>query len=109
MSAHAGTSRSLGRRIGPSRVRWDRIGRVALVLVLFGVMVSYLNPVVNLVDAWRDSKVGEETLVELQRENASLQSQVDRAEDPLTMEREARKLGMVKPGEQAYVIDGLSD
>jgi len=82
---------------------------VALVLVLFGVMVSYLNPVVNLVDAWRDSKVGEETLVELQRENASLQSQVDRAEDPLTMEREARKLGMVKPGEQAYVIDGLSD
>jgi len=82
---------------------------VALVLVLFGVMVSYLNPVVNLVDAWRDSKVGEETLVELQRENASLQSQVDRAEDPLTMEREARKLGMVKPGEQAYVIDGLGD
>jgi len=82
---------------------------VALVLVLFGVMVSYLNPVVNLVDAWRDSKVGEETLVELQRENASLLSQVDRAEDPLTMEREARKLGMVKPGEQAYVIDGLSD
>lgn len=82
---------------------------MALVLVLFGVMVSYLNPVVNLVDAWRDSKVGEETLVELQRENASLQSQVDRAEDPLTMEREARKLGMVKPGEQAYVIDGLGD
>ncbi len=82
---------------------------MALVIVLFGVMVSYLNPVVNLVDAWRDSKVGEETLVELQRENASLQSQVDRAEDPLTMEREARKLGMVKPGEQAYVIDGLSD
>ena len=82
---------------------------MALVIVLFGVMVSYLNPVVNLVDAWRDSKVGEDTLVELQRENASLASQVERAEDPLTMEREARKLGMVKPGEQAYVIDGLSD
>jgi cell division protein FtsB len=82
---------------------------VALVLVLFGVMVSYLNPVVNLVDAWRDSKVGEERLVELQRENASLSAQVEKAEDPLTMEREARKLGMVKPGEQAYVIDGLGD
>ncbi len=78
-------------------------------LVLFGIMASYLNPVVNLVDAWRDSKVGEERLVELQRENASLTSQVERAEDPLTMEREARKLGMVKPGEQAYVIDGLDD
>ena len=109
MSVHASASRSLGRRVGPSRIRWDRIGRVALVLVLFGVMVSYLNPVVNLVDAWRDSKVGEERLAELQRENISLTSQVEQAEDPLTMEREARKLGMVKPGEQAYVIDGLDD
>lgn len=78
-------------------------------LVLAGVMVSYLNPVVNLIDAWRDSKAGEERLVELKSENASLQKQVDDAESPLTMEREARKLGMVKPGEKAYVLDGLGD
>jgi cell division protein FtsB len=97
--------RRVRRRVGPSRVRWDRIGRVALVLVLFGVMVSYLNPVVTLFDAWRDSKAGEERLVELKSENAALQDQVKRADDPLTVEREARKLGMVKPGERAYVID----
>lgn len=101
--------RRVGRRVGPSRVRWDRIGRVALVLVLFAVMVSYLNPAVNLVDAYRDSKAGEEQLAELKRENTSLQAKVDRSESPLTMEREARKLGMVRPGEQAYVIDGLGD
>lgn len=80
-----------------------------MVLVLFGVMVSYLNPVVNLIDAWRDSKVGEEKLAELKQENADLRQQVSRAEDPLTLEREARKLGMVKPGERAYVIHGLDD
>jgi cell division protein FtsB len=79
------------------------------VLVLAGVMVSYLNPVVNLIDAWRDSKAGEERLVELKSENASLQRQVDDAESPLTMEREARKLGMVRPGEKAYVLDGLGE
>ena len=74
------------------------------------MLVCYLNPVVNLFDAWRDSKVGEERLVELQRENASLPGAGrDAREDPLTMEREARKLGMVKPGERAYVIDGLDD
>jgi hypothetical protein len=100
--------RRVGRRVGPSRVRWDRIGRVALVLVLFGVLVSYLNPVVNLVDAWRDSNAGEERLVELKRENAGLRGAVDRAGSTATMEREARKLGMVKPGERAYVIEGLS-
>ena len=68
---------------------------MALVLVLFVVLVSYLNPAVNLFDAWRDSKA----------ENASLRDQVQRAGDSLTMEREARRLGMVKPGERAYVID----
>jgi cell division protein FtsB len=98
----------VGRRVGPSRVRWDRIGRVALVLVLFGVLVSYLNPVVNLVDAWRDSKAGEERLVELKAQNAGLRDQVERAGSTATLEREARKLGMVKPGERAYVIEGLS-
>jgi cell division protein FtsB len=95
------------RRVGPSRVRWDRIGRIALVLVLFGVLVSYLNPVVNLIDAWTDSKAGEEQLAQLRAENASLQQQVREASSPLTLEREARRLGMVQPGEHAYVIRGL--
>jgi cell division protein FtsB len=95
------------RRVGPSRVRWDRIGRIALVLVLFGVLVSYLNPLVNLVGAWSDSKAGEERLAALRQENSELQSQVRTASSPLTLEREARRLGMVKPGEHAYVIRGL--
>jgi cell division protein FtsB len=96
-------------RVGPSRVRWDRVGRIALVLVLFGVLASYLNPVVNLIDAWHDSKAGEERLAELQAEKASLEDQVDEASSSLTVEREARRFGMVRPGERAYVIDGLDD
>jgi cell division protein FtsB len=95
------------KRVGPSRLRWDRIARIALVLVLFGVMVSYLNPLVNLVGAWRTSKASEERLVQLKSENADLQRQLDEAESPLTLGREARKMGMVKPGERLYVIEGL--
>jgi cell division protein FtsB len=109
MASYAASRRRVRRRIGPSRVRWDRVGRVALVLVLFGVLVSYLNPIVNLLDAWRDSKAGEAELVQLQREHASLQQQVDEAETDAALEREARKLGMVRPGERAYVIRGLED
>jgi cell division protein FtsB len=97
------------RRVGPSRVRWDRVGRVALVLVLFGVMVSYLNPVVNLVDAWRDSEASKDRLVELKSENRKLEEQVRDAADPLVVEREARRLGMVRPGEHAYAVRGLND
>lgn len=109
MSSYAAPRRRVKRRVGPSRVRWDRIGRVVLVLVLFGVLVSYLNPLVNLVDAWRDSKASEERLLELRQENAQLQQQVEQASSPLMLEREARRLGMVRAGEHAYVIRGLED
>ena len=77
--------------------------------MLFGVLASYLNPVVNLIDAWRDSKAGEERLVELQREQASLEAKVEEASSPLTVERQARRLGMIRSGERAYVIHGLGD
>jgi cell division protein FtsB len=109
VASYAAPRRRVRRRVGPSRVRWDRVGRVALVLVLFGVLVSYLNPIVNLVDAWSDSKAGEAELAQLQREHASLQQQVDEAGTDAALEREARKLGMVRPGERAYVIRGLED
>lgn len=78
-------------------------------LVLFGVLVSYLNPVVNLIDAWRDSNASKERLIELKAENAQLQAQVDHAKTPPAQEREARKMGMVEPGERLYVIEGLKD
>jgi cell division protein FtsB len=77
------------------------------VLVLFGVMVSYLNPVVNLVDAYRDSKAGEERLLELKQENASLKAQVETARSEQTMVREARRMGMVRPGERLHVVEDL--
>ena len=38
-----------------SRIHWDKLGRVVLVLVLFAILFSYINPVVNFVDAWRGS------------------------------------------------------
>ena len=95
------------RRVGPSRIRWDRVGRIALVLVLFGVMVSYLNPLVNLLEAWQGSKSSESQLAQLKQERVDLTGQLRAASSPATLEREARRLGMVKPGEHAYVVHGL--
>jgi cell division protein FtsB len=83
------------------------VGRVALTLVLFGVLVSYLNPLVNLLDAWRDSGANREELARLQARHEKLETKVRAANSPLVVEREARKLGMVRPGERAYVIRNL--
>jgi cell division protein FtsB len=101
--------RRVQRRVGPSRIRWDRIGRIALVLVLFGVLVSYLNPLVNLFDAWQGSKASQQHLTELKQENAQLKGQLRDASSPATLVREARRLGMVRVGEHAYVVHKLGN
>src|SRR3954452_12770660 len=95
--------------VGPSRIRWDRVGRIALVLVLFGVLVSYLNPLVSLVEAWQGSKSSEQELTQLKQEQAQLRDQLREVSSPATLEREARRLGMVEPGEHAYVVHGLDN
>ena len=97
------------RRLGPSRIRWDRVGRIALVLVLFGVLVSYLNPLVNLFDAWQGSKASQQHLIQLKQENAQLKGQLRDASSPATLVREARRLGMVRVGEHAYVVHKLGN
>jgi cell division protein FtsB len=104
---YAAPRRAPRRRVGPSRIRWDRVGRIALVLVLFGVMISYLNPLVNLLEAWQGSKSSESQLAQLKQERVELSRQLRSASSPATLEREARRLGMVKPGEHAYVVHGL--
>jgi cell division protein FtsB len=95
------------RRGGLSRIKWDKIGRVALVMVLAAVLASYINPVVSLVDTWRDSRAAEQQLTELKVENQRLERRAKELKTPAAAVREARKLGFVAEGEQAYVIKGL--
>ncbi len=78
-------------------------------LVLFGVMVSYLNPMVNLLQAWQGSKSSDQELAQLKQEKVELTRQLRDASSPASLEREARRLGMVKPGEHAYVVKGLGN
>lgn len=78
-------------------------------LVLFAVMISYLNPLVGLLQAWQGSKASEQELAQLTQEKAALTGQLREVSSPATLEREARKLGMVRPGEHAYVVHGLGD
>src|SRR5262249_4898261 len=97
------------RRSGPSRIHWDKLGRIVLVLVLFFVLVSYLNPLINLVQAWQGSKSSDAELSRLKQESVELRQQLRDVSSPAALEREARRLGMVKPGEHAYIVHGLGD
>jgi cell division protein FtsB len=94
-----------GRRA--TRINWERLGRVALVLVLAAVVVSYVSPSLNLFDAWRDSKSERSRLVDLERENKRLQERIAELGVPDAAERAARRGGMVTASELPYHTRGL--
>ena len=90
-----------------SRIRWDRFGRVVLVLVLFIVIASYVGPSLHVFESWRESKSAQARLTQLKAENAELTRKAKALESDAAVMAEARKLGLVGSSEQAYVLDGI--
>ena len=95
------------RKPPPARIRWDRLGRYALLTVLCAVLLSYISPVSHWLRQSDTAKREEAELADLQDENAELKDRIADLKRPLALEREARKLGMIKEGERAYVIENL--
>jgi cell division protein FtsB len=89
------------------RVRWDRVGRVALLVVLLLVAVAYVGPARSLLSTWHDSNAKQAQLQTLKREHDALLTRARALRDPRTVQAEARRLGMVKPGERSYVVRNL--
>jgi cell division protein FtsB len=89
------------------RVRWDRVGRVALLVLLMGVALAYVGPARSLLSTWRDSNAKQAQLQTLEREHEALLRRARDLRDPRTVQAEARHLGMVKPGERSYVVRNL--
>jgi cell division protein FtsB len=76
--------------------------------VLFVILFSYVNPVVNFVDAWRNSHAQHSQLLQLERQHSRLVAKAAALNDSGAAAEAARKLGMVAPGERSYVVRGLS-
>jgi hypothetical protein len=93
-------------RRGASRIQWDRIGRIALTVVLAAVLYSYLGPSVDFVKTYSGTTEAKAELHELLRENRRLHTRIQSADDPLVIAREARAQGMVAEGESPLVLHG---
>jgi hypothetical protein len=96
-------------RRSQSRVNWDRVGRIALTLVLAAVLYSYLNPAIDFVKTYTATTAAKAQLHELQRDNTRLHTRIQSAGDPIVINRMARAQGMVAVGETPVVIRGLSN
>jgi cell division protein FtsB len=112
----AGTATARGARIrprpaprrggGPSRIQWERLGRVALLGVLCVIVLLYIPPVTHWIQQSQTASRGHAQLADLKRERARLDARLHELTGPGALEREARRLGMVKPGERPFVILG---
>jgi cell division protein FtsB len=98
-----------GGRTRPQGIRWDRVGRVALLVVLIGVVALAVGPAINLLSTWQEANARNAQVERLERENAKLRARKQALNDEATLEREARRLGFVKPGERPYVVRGLPE
>jgi hypothetical protein len=90
-----------------ARVRWDRLGRVAMLGVLVALLYLYGSAGVHMLATWRQSRRDDAALASVQREHGALIRQREALTRAGTLETEARQLGMIKSGEQPYVISGL--
>lgn len=88
------------------RVRWERVGRIGLLVVLTIVVGLYVQHALAYVSARSQADQQQAIVDRLARQNAALNRQARSLNDPATIVRDARELGMVRPGEQPYVITG---
>jgi cell division protein FtsB len=89
------------------RVRWDRLGRIGLLVVLGVVLGLYAQHTLSYFATRSQADAQHAIVQQLARENHALEQQQRALNQPATIVRDARALGMVQQGERPYVITGL--
>ena len=83
-------------------LRWLAVGAILLVALLYArPLRSYLNTKHQLAQRAADVRA-------LQAEKRDLQHQLADTSTPEALQREARRLGLVRPGERLFIVKGVS-
>jgi hypothetical protein len=113
-SSRRRSSRSRARARGGSaslqaaaRVRWDRLGRIAMLLVLVALVFLYVSTGFHMLSTWRQSHRTSARVATMQAEHRHLLSEHNRLSGQVTLEDQAKALGMQRSDEQTYVIGNL--
>jgi hypothetical protein len=111
--AYAGTARVDAARRPPrsgpppTRMRWDRLGRAAMLLVMCVLLYLYISPVRSLISTVGESARRHAEVSSLTRANERLRAERAALSTPAALVRTARGLGLVRPGEREFVVSGL--
>lgn len=78
-----------------------------MLVVMIAIAYLYLSAGLRLFSAWGESKRDSAQVHALERQNRLLKRQHDALASPGAVQAQARRLGMVRRGEQAYIVSGL--
>jgi cell division protein FtsB len=87
------------------RIRWDRVGRWALIAVFAFVLFLYVGPARTWISTYAEAKRKRAEVEHVRADNARLRERKRQLEKRGAVELEARRLGMVKAGEKLYVVE----
>jgi cell division protein FtsB len=88
-------------------VRWDRVGRLAMLCVLVALLYLYLSAGLRMLSTYRQAHSDRAAVAALTRERTALQRRHAALSRRSTVEAQARRLSMARPGELQYVLSGL--
>lgn len=78
-----------------------------MLFVLVALLYLYLSAGFHMYSTWGQARRDNASLVQMEHENVRLQREHEALGRQGTVEAQARRLGMMKQGEQPYVISGL--
>ena len=87
-----------------SSIQWHKVGRLALLFTLFVIVLLYIRPVAHWIQQRSTAAHSESDLRALQHEHDRLESRLHQLSGTGAIEREARKMGMVRRGERPYAV-----
>jgi cell division protein FtsL len=88
-------------------VRWDRLGRIAMLFVLLALVFLYLGAGFHMLSTWRQSQRTSARVAAMQSEHRRLVAEHNRLSSQANLEDQAKALGMQLPNEQTYIVGNL--
>jgi cell division protein FtsB len=78
-----------------------------MLFVVAALLYLYISAGVSFISTWRQAKHASAQVSSLEQQNRLLKAQHQALGTRTTLWREARTLGMAKPGEITYIVKGL--
>ena len=98
-------SRRPAQRPPARRVRWARVAVPVAVLCLVGFL--YWHPLARYVETRNELARRQQDVAELRAEKAVLEHNLEKTTNLVVLAREARHTGLVRPGEQLFIVKGI--